>query len=509
MIALLPTTELLMPRIPPQSRGEEDRRGLYFTDIFDVSQEALEEYGAFNISLLVDLPLFVDPFLLFNSSRPEYQDLHQGIIRYLRFLCDRSSSGDLNRGLLKAWYHFSEVKETWLGFSRRSNTGHGLGGEFAKALDNNLSAIFSNFGQERITKGSHLEKLCLIGNGVGRDTISDFTTNLIKKYLAAYTQEFARNNIDPKFIKRWAVLKAEFDYATASWKSLPFDLPTYAGSYVLLTPKDILTKDDIWINKTAFYRDFEDIPQAISNAELRAQLDNYFRSILPREPKRAEINEAIWKTVLQFPEVIDYFIKRKEDTGDQAKASSEEKVLETFRLFVEGAKKLIHALQGTDFYSTALRTEQETRSRIEYLKDVIENKGGHRIFYVRGQPIRKESDLQILFRLVWYGTSLDVSREVNDGRGPVDFKVSEGALDKTLVEMKLASNSKLEQNLKSQAEIYQRASDAPIAFKVIAYFTEAEKNKLIRILRRVGLEGHKSVVLIDARNDNKPSGSNA
>lgn len=492
-----------------ETSDQNDGPGFYFSDVFAVSEEALEEYGAFNISLLVDLPLFVDPFLLFNSSKSEYQRLHGEIIRYLRFLCDRSSPGISSRGLLKAWYYFREVKETWLGFSQTSNTGHGLGAEFAKALNENLNAVFRNFGQEQITQASHLEKLCLIRNGVGRDTISDFTTNLIKEYLATYTQEFARRHIDPTLFRKWAIEKVRFDYTTESWQPGYFDLPTFQGSYVLLTPKDILTKDDIWINKEAFFRQFEDIPKAIGNVELRAQLDNYFRSILPRNPKKRERDYAILKTAREFPDIIDYFIKLKEDTGDEAKASSEAKVLETFRLFVEGAKTLIHALHGTDFYSTPLKTEQETRSRIEYLKDAIENKGCHKIFYINGQPIRKESDLQIMFRLVWFGTSLDVSREVNDGRGPVDFKISLGAADKTLVEMKLASNSKLEQNLKHQAEIYQRASDAPVAFKVIAYFTEAEKDKVFRILKTVGLEKHRSIVLIDARADNKPSGSKA
>ncbi len=32
---------------------------IYFSDFFDVSTEALEEYGAFNVSLINDLPLFI------------------------------------------------------------------------------------------------------------------------------------------------------------------------------------------------------------------------------------------------------------------------------------------------------------------------------------------------------------------------------------------------------------------------------------------------------------------
>ena len=70
--------------------------GLHFTDTFNVDPEILEEHGAFNISLINDLPLFIDPFLLFNSGRSEYQDLHEQIIKYLRFLRDRAEEGKMN-----------------------------------------------------------------------------------------------------------------------------------------------------------------------------------------------------------------------------------------------------------------------------------------------------------------------------------------------------------------------------------------------------------------------------
>ena len=40
----------------------------------------LYDYGAFNVSLINDLPLFVDPFLLFNSTKAEYRALHEDVI---------------------------------------------------------------------------------------------------------------------------------------------------------------------------------------------------------------------------------------------------------------------------------------------------------------------------------------------------------------------------------------------------------------------------------------------
>ena len=48
-----------------------------------------------------------------------------------------------------------------------------------------------------------------------------------------------------------------------------------------------------------------------------------------------------------------------------------------------------------------------------------------------------------MYRLIWFASEMDVNREVNNGRGPVDFKISKGSSNTTLVEFKLASNSKL------------------------------------------------------------------
>src|SRR5258708_21111224 len=153
---------------------------VYFSDYFKVDQDVLERYGAFNISLVTDLPLFIDPFLLFNSKNPQYRKLHDDIINYLRFLKDKSLTQRIDSGALKAWYTFREVKQNWLGFSAIGNTGSGLGTDFVKALNEKLFKVFDTPGQKQITQGSHLEKLCLIKEGAGRANITGFTTKLIK-----------------------------------------------------------------------------------------------------------------------------------------------------------------------------------------------------------------------------------------------------------------------------------------------------------------------------------------
>src|SRR6266566_3399557 len=195
---------------------------VYFSDCFNVDPDMLERYGAFNISLVTDLPLFIDPFLLFNSENPQYRKLHDGIIKYLRFLKDKSLTQSMDSGALKAWYTFREVEQNWLGFSAIGNRGSGLGTNFAQALNQNLIKVFDTPDQKQVTKGSHLEKLCLIKDGVGRDNISDFTTNLIKGFLLEYTQTFARQHISQNFRATFRVDRVYFNYATESWEERIF-----------------------------------------------------------------------------------------------------------------------------------------------------------------------------------------------------------------------------------------------------------------------------------------------
>lgn len=486
---------------------------IYFSEYFGIDRAIVDNYGAFDISIVTDLPLFIDPFLLFNSTNTQYQKLHDEIINYLKFLRKKSGVGSIMPGLVQAWYKFPEVKQTWLGFTATGNAGRGLGTVFADALHQNLNNIFQNFGNEQITKGSHLEKLCLIKENVGKDYISDFTTNLIKEFLCEYTQSFAKSHLNDSQCRLVAVPKVKFNYDTEVWEPRKFFLPWIEDDFVLITPKEILTKDDTWINKNDLIKDFDEIPDSIPNMELRAQVNRHFLRMLAtkegKDPTKKEKREAAIFTVRRFPQTIDYYILHKEKGGEQARSISTKHVKFSEILYLDHCQLLRNQLSQNGFYELPEDTYEESHKRVKFFRDVIENKGGYRLFYVEGKPIPKESDVHIMFRLVWYGTRSDVSREVNDGRGPADFKISRGSQDKTIIEFKLARNTHLKRNLQKQAEIYQKASDAKNKIKVIVYFSEDELEKISKILNELGLVGNPDIVLIDASNDNKPSASAA
>jgi hypothetical protein len=484
---------------------------IYFSDFFGCSPDDLEAYGALDISLIADLPLFIDPFLLFNSPKIEYQKLHEEMIDYIRFLKDKADGGGLPPELISAWYMFQEVKQNWLGYSLSGNYGHGLGAQFANALHTNLHTVFKNFGKEQITKGRHIEKLCLIRGGVGRDNISDFATNLIKHFLLEYTQEFTKQYIDPSLTKEVGVRRVRFNYGTESWETRRFVLPWF-HDYVLLTPEDILTKDDTWISQNDLYRRYDRIAASIPNEQLRWVVHNYLISVLPKkkdeEPTKEEKNAAISSVLAKFPEIIDYYIRNKEDHGDEAVTTSLIKVGKTKDLFIEHVRQLVEVLQQGGFYEFGVDSYEAAMKRVQFLKTVIEGNDGYRFFYVDGEPIKRELDLKLIYRLTWFASEFEVDSEVNNGRGPVDYKVSRGSADKSLVEFKLAGNSKLEQNLKNQVEVYKKANNTEKAIKVIIYFTLEEQQRVLAVLGRLDLLNDKSIVLIDARKDNKSSASN-
>ena len=481
---------------------------IYFSDFFNVSPEVLKNYGAFNISLINDMPLFIDPFLLFGSEKQKYQNLHKEIIKYLRFLRDFSKRNPiLDKGTQKELFQFPEISQNWLGLCLKGNSGSGLGAKFGNALFANLGKIFTDFGHEKITQSSHLEKLCIIAPGVGRDNISDFTTNLILGYLLDYTQTFAKENIEPELLKEFYVSHVFFNYELGRWLPKSFLLPAFKDNYVILTPRDILTRDDTWINQSDMLKDIECIAESLPDGQLRADLNRYLSEVMQSDIPQQEQHKRVLSFYQHYPELVDYFIRNKEDRKDEATLRSSELVCATEEVLNTNVIELISQLAETDFYKSECNSIEATKARIIFLREVIENKDGYRIFYQNGVPLKREKDLQIMFRLTWFGTRFDINREVNNGRGPVDFKISNGSADTNLVEMKLASNSKLKQNLQNQVEIYQKANNSCHSFKVIICFSESEILKANRILRELGLSEETGVYVIDA-SPNKISASN-
>ena len=488
---------------------------IYFSNVFGVEHAVIEKYGALDISLVCDNPAFADPFLIF--ANPKYKTLHDFIIDYLRFLRNltlKNNGQKLDNGKFNHYYKFPEVKQAWLGYSLSGNAGLGLGKDFAESLYQNLHKIFSKFGNEKLTESSHLEKLCLVEEGVGVDKISDFTLNLIKKFLLEYTQTFAKKNLNSKFLAEFSVRKVEFDFQKGIWIDGRFTLPAFGingkKEFVLLVPKEILTKEDTWISKNDFLENDTAIFSIIPNDELRAKINRFFHDNLQiklNKKKQAEKDyskksrtNALLKTVWEYPEVLDYYIKLKEQQKDDAlklHVADPESVnffFDASAIQKEFANKSFKKLTSFD----------DCVARIDFFKKTLESNS--KDLYLKGKPLQ-ENQLRLMFKNVTYGSLFDYNSEVNNGRGPIDFIISFGSKDKTGLELKRAKNSKLKKNLLNQGRIYQEDSNLKYVIKVIFFFSDDELERVNRVLREINKSvDNREIFLVDCRK--KQSGSN-
>ena len=486
-----------------------DAPPIFFSAYFGVPRDALDAYGAFDLNLLADVPLFVDPFLLFNSAKPAYQHLHEGILAYLRFL--KSLSGeDLSDATIRDLFRFQEVRQNWFGYCELGNRGQGLGRDFAQALRLSIGRVVANEGEFTGTESSHLEKVSLIQRRVGLDKISDFTTNLIKDFLVVYTEAFASEHVSDEHCADVTVKRIRFNYDTQTWVDEIHRLPMFGNDYVLLTPTDMLVHEETWINYGDMISRYPEIAEAVDDDVLRDKMNRYFYGALGDSKKKSGVDAARAKTLQAIPELIDIYIRLKEESSEGAVATSQSELSRLRAVFVEIFSDVLSGFWAEPELAgrPPMTSFDEAKHRCEVFKRWVEDKGGwESVNHVRGRA--SEREVQHLIFLALQASEFDVNREVNNGRGPVDFKVSVGAKDSALIEVKLASNTSLKRNLENQVEIYKKANETKFAVKLIVFYTQSEKNKVEKILKDLDIVEADWVLLVDARNDNKPSGSKA
>ncbi len=125
-----------------------------------------------------------------------------------------------------------------------------------------------------------------------------------------------------------------------------------------------------------------------------------------------------------------------------------------------------------------IKTDQEFVSFVEKLisqfKHSVEEKAGYKLLWKDSKTPASEENSQILFRLLFekfagqHGVFLH--REVETGRGPVDFKFAGGFDWSAHLEMKRADSSQLRHGLKKQLPTYLKADEVKFGFYcVIAY----------------------------------------
>lgn len=460
----------------------------FFSDAFNVDPTILNRYGAVDICLYRDLPLFLDPFLLYYSSNPDFKKLHQTIIEYLYFLKKKSKSIIHNNDILRQYFTFREIKQNWLGYTRDGNSGRGLGLGFAREVNRKLSIITIT---NKITRGIHIEKLFLSCHRVGIDKTSDFTTNLCKYYLLDYTEEFARTYLLPGQCKTFLVHKVLFDYQKQKWQNKDFYLPSYKGDYVILTPKQMLSGAPSWINRSDLINNFDGILETVRpNSVLRKDVSQYLADNLPKTASKREKNNVIKQVLDKQSELYDYYILNKEMRGTEAVSESMNDIQYTEQVFIHNTRDFIFKLHAqTDFYTVSGVSFTELKKKILILKEFIESGEGRGFFFHNGKPITKEEDVALLYQLI--SCPSDSAADNTHSQGG-----ARGAGKQVSVDLKLASNPQLKKYFDYKKKQSAFSGDVIHIIFIILCYSKEEFKRSLDILNELEIRKRENIIFI-------------
>lgn len=183
-----------------------------------------------NIDTSRDTRVFVDPYAI-EAKDDQWSNRCANHIRsFFSSVLSAIRNGDKERAI-HLLSNLHESQETFLGLSKGIPRGRGIGAENATQLFEALA------GSKAIRSGliSDLGEAELFIPGIGRDKISDLTTNIIRGPLIDYTGE----QCDLHSIGRVDAIAAGpvWDASREDWVQRSHELPVIQGQPIILVPK--------------------------------------------------------------------------------------------------------------------------------------------------------------------------------------------------------------------------------------------------------------------------------
>ena len=162
-------------------------------------------------------------------------------------------------------------------------------------------------------------------------------------------------------------------------------------------------------------------------------------------------------------------------------------VLDTLKYVKENTYNFIIPLNQKEF-------EKFTHEVIDQYEQFLENNSGYKLLWDdKGRKAKSEEASQLLFTGIvkhyCKANNIDLNREVNLGRGPVDFKFSSGYENRALIEVKLARNSKFWNGLEKQLIKYLQVEDIKNGYFIVICYNDNDLKKvngIDKITREVG-----------------------
>lgn len=412
---------------------------VFISDFFNLDTE-LEELGVFDAIITSDSNFFINVLRLKNTSVPQFASSYQKINDYFAKImvlltASKEKTDRFYREALRC-FDFSGVNGINLGFSE-TGVDAGFGKKLAAKVINDAFDIVKTGS----TQPEIFQLVGLFEESVAADRLSDMIATLIADDIREYT--------------KWVNQKLNLNqnnYPCIEFKD-GIAVNPYKHCELLYLPTDIL-------HELPIARDWSDLDRVISeNKAIRAEVNEAIGkewSKLLSCQKKEYLLEHIFKYPAKCETIIDSY---RDEVIDKFNPLEDFDYLcsWSFKKFKESG--VLDYIEHSD--SQKKTSWEVTLEVLNLFKDFIENKKGWEILSLvptnKGEKVAQKL-IQNSGIYCCTQHDMDMSFEPNEGPGPVDLKISRGN-DKTIVEVKLSSNSQYLHGFTDQIEDYAKAEN--------------------------------------------------
>lgn len=192
-----------------------------------------------------DIPLYVDPFLLWKSPSQMDNGIHATItesFNYIGYLASKGNTTDAIKQLVLA----SECNAVGMG-SSKTRKGHRIG----KATANEILSLFETIPQLKTSGFTHIEEIQLLVDKVAKDRISDLACNFMSSFLIDYTQQ---NCLESRIPMEKVANLVVYDIKKHCFREENVELPVNPNTHepIWLVPKRWL-RFSPWISQDDYF----------------------------------------------------------------------------------------------------------------------------------------------------------------------------------------------------------------------------------------------------------------
>jgi len=404
----------------------------------------------------------VDPFRIYASNDDVWAGAHDELVGFFNLVLELMATASLDPesqhwAAASQLLMFPEPVEFCLGYALGSDGGRGSA---KKRRDQMLAAgsIAINAGMDHV---AHFEEMMLFQGRVGPDLISDIACNVLKSRFIEYTREVCeQHGVEMQTVP---VKHSSWSREYRRWDSTTVELPynPWTKSGVLLVPRHFL-RELPSIEGNGFW----DYAFSHESENIRGQ----FQYDIARNVS----SERIAELARRNPTLVRNFARRFEQRPPDPYNVERDPRGRT--RWYEAGLELAATARALEVPSDPEEFCAFVGQMCEEFVWVTEQRGGWRLLWNPDNSPRPEWAVQQLFHVALVlkckDHDIDLSPESAAGRGPVDFKFSHGWERRSLVEVKLANNSRFWHGIDTQTPIYMKAEGIRCGYFLAIQYTD-------------------------------------